>query len=178
MWRKINVTFEYTLKFFHSLKLHNFCLSLFLSTVFITFPYKVARLLNTISLPLALFLSLALFFSISPPPATLLSGRIEHFLSKVATHHSIKAPAFVRTDNNFDRCICIIKGQASGLKGLLVRLWNGESMMSFLRHQRSRKVPVSFGVTSICVPQPARPLSQGQRLGSPPAGCRWSEAER
>lgn len=172
------MTFEYTLKFFHSLKLHNFCLTLFLSTVFITFPYKAACLLNTISVPLALFLLLALFFSICPPPAPLLSRRIERFLSKVATHHSIKAPAFVRTDNNFDRCICIIKGQASSLKGLLVCLWNGESVMSFLRHRLGRKVSISFGVTSICVPQPACPLSQGGRLGSPPAGCRWSEAER
>lgn len=157
IWRKINVTFEYTLKFFHSLKLHNFCLSLFLSTVFITFPYKAASLLNTISLPLALFLLLTLTLPISPPPGTLLSRSTEHFLSKVATHHSIKAPAFVRTDNNFDRCICIIKGQACGLKELLSRLWNSESVMSFLRQQRGRKVPVSFGVTSICSPQPARP---------------------
>lgn len=151
------MTFEYTLKFFHSLKLHNFCLSLFLSTIFITFPYKAASLLNTIPLPLALFLLLTLSFPIFPPPGTLLSRSTEHFLSKVATHHSIKSPAFVRTDNNFDRCICIIKRQASGLKGLLSLLWNSESVMSFPRHQRGRKVPVSFGVTSICVPQPARP---------------------
>lgn len=149
------MTFEYTLKFFHSLKLHNFCLSLFLSTVFITFPYKAASLLNTISL--ALFLLLTLSFPIFPPPGTLLFRSTEHFPSKVATHHSIKAAAFVRTDNNFDPCICIIKGQACGLKGLLSLLWNSESVMSFPLQRRGRKVPISFGVASICSPQPAGP---------------------